>query len=171
MTHIHNNYDNPMIEKIMHDINALLIIKRISEKFYVKNETNISKHLQSVKKILKKKFEKLKPKFHFKLNNVLKSIITIININFLIIINISVITATTKTDKQPPPPKKRTWTQTVVQKNLFSFGFNLNENYNLMQNKKKISKKSLLKFPFKTSKSSSLLKFQLKNLILVKCET
>ena len=45
MIHIHNNHDSSMIEIIMHDMNALLIIKQIFEKPYVKNETNISKHL------------------------------------------------------------------------------------------------------------------------------
>ena len=54
MTHIHNNYDNSMIEKIMHDINALLIIKWIFEEFYFKNEIDVSKHLQLMKKNLKK---------------------------------------------------------------------------------------------------------------------
>ena len=50
MTHIHNNYDNSMIEKIMHNMNVLFIIKWISENFYLKNETSISKLLQSVEK-------------------------------------------------------------------------------------------------------------------------
>ena len=87
MIHIHKNYDNSMIEKIMHDMNALLIIKRISEKFQIKNETGISDHLQSMKKNLKKKFKEFQNKFHFKLNDVLKNIIIIItNINSPIII-------------------------------------------------------------------------------------
>ena len=107
MTHIHNYYDNSMIEKIMHDMNALLIIKRTFEKFYVKNKTNISKRLQSVKKNLKKKLEKLKNKFQFKLNDVLKIIIIIIiNSNFFIIINTFVITTIIKTNKQPLSFKK-----------------------------------------------------------------
>ena len=46
MAHIHNSYDNSMIEKIMHDMNALLIIKRISEEFHVKNETSISERVR-----------------------------------------------------------------------------------------------------------------------------
>ena len=83
-----------------------------------------------MKKNLKKKFEKLKNKFQFKLNDVLKNIIIIIiKINiFFIILNISVITAIIKSNKQPPFFKKRTWVQTIVQKNLFSFNFNSNEN-------------------------------------------